>query len=463
MRVLRRWFSKRIGYPLLVFGRSARDRKLRALLDEKRQLAREPLDTLRRRQLEMLKLVVVNAGKTVPFYRRRFQEVGFNPESLQSLEDLARIPPLTKDDIREHLDELVSETYDRSKLVALTTGGSTGVPVHLYADQEAWMHWEASALLADECAGWQPGEPIAMLWGAVSELSAVKTLAGRARALVRNQLVLNSLEMSRATLADFHARLTRFRPALLVGYGSSLGALAWWLKGSQIGPVYPRVSVVNAAEPLYPERRALIETACGAPVFDRYGTRDAGPIAMECEAHAGLHINAVDLLVEPYGGRTGEPQELLITNLNAYGAPLIRYRIDDLAVFSDRVCPCGRGTPLLERIVGRVLDIVYLPGGGMVHGGFFFLVIEEHPVIEFQIVQDEDFSLTVRIVKAEGYTARDDEHIRKMMAEHVQGIPIRYEYVTSIDRTPTGKLRPVLSKALDIARSRQDQAGKPAT
>jgi phenylacetate-CoA ligase len=193
-------------------------------------------------------------------------------------------------------------------------------------------------------------------------------------------------------------------------------------------------------------RRALIETAWGLPVFDRYGTRDAGPIAMECEAHNGLHINIVDLVVEPHGGTPGEPQELLITNLNAFGMPLIRYAIDDMAVFCDRTCSCGRTTPLIERLVGRTLDMIYLPGGRMAHGGLFVLAVEELPMVEFQIVQEEDLSLTFLIVKAEAYGAQHEEHIRRIMRENVHGLPVRFEYVDSIDRTRTGKLRPVVSK-----------------
>jgi hypothetical protein len=183
MHGIRRWFSRLLGYPPFIFGHGVRvrDALVRGprLVEEKRRLCRTPREQLRRRQLEMLQRLLAHAGRTSPFYRRRFREAGFNPAHLQSLDDLAHVPPLTKDDLRAHLEELVSETASRRDLLPLITGGSTGVPVRLYTDPRAWLHAKASAFLADEDAGWEPGEPMASLWGAHFDVSATKTFLGR--------------------------------------------------------------------------------------------------------------------------------------------------------------------------------------------------------------------------------------------------------------------------------------------
>jgi phenylacetate-CoA ligase len=446
MYALRRWFSKRIGYPLLIFGRGARDRKMRAFIDEKLALARRPREELAARQLELLKPLLVHAGRNVPFYRRRFAEAGFDPAKVTSLDDLKRIPPLTKDDLRTQLDELITEGFDRSKLIHRATGGSTGVPVKLYTDEEAFAHWEASEVVADEMSGWRPGEPIALLWGANFEVSVSQNVMGRLRTLARNQLILNTFKLDEAILAGFHRQLTRFRPALLVGYTSALMAMADWFERSGTAPAYPTLSIINAAETLQAWQRERIEHVYGAPVFDRYGARDGGPMAMECEAHNGLHVNVVDLVVEANGGEPGEPQELLITNLNAYGMPLIRYEIGDLAVFSDRVCTCGRTTPLFERLVGRITDVIHLADGRLVPGELFPHLLKDYPIVEFQVVQHADRSLTIRAVQDRGYTPEHEAHIRRIVADHAGALPVRFEYVERIDRTRTGKLRPVVSE-----------------
>lgn len=135
-----------------------------------------------------------------------------------------------------------------------------------------------------------------------------------------------------------------------------------------------------------------------------------------------------------------------MTNLNGYGMPLIRYAIGDMAVFSDRTCPCGRTTPLLDRIVGRVMDMISLRDGRMLPGEFFPHLLKDFPIIEFQVEQEEDLSLTVRVIRGEGYGPEAEERISALIAEYTHGLPVRIEYVDAIDRTRTGKLRPVVSK-----------------
>jgi len=197
-----------------------------------------------------------------------------------------------------------------------------------------------------------------------------------------------------------------------------------------------------------------METIYGAPVFDRYGSRDVGPMAMECEVHNGLHLNSVDLLIEPHGGTPGEPQEVLITNLNAYGMPLIRYAIGDMATFSDRLCPCGRTTALFDRIVGRVTDVIFLGEGRLLPGEFFPHLLKDFPINEFQVIQEEDRSLTIRAIRGDGYGPEAEERITALVTEYTHGLPLRIEYVDAIDRTRTGKLRPVISNVTDTSRSK---------
>ncbi len=450
MHRVRHWLSKSIGYPAFVLGHGVRmrDALIRgpALIKEKRRLYRAPREQLRRRQLEMLQRLLVHAGRTSPFYRQRFRQAGFDPAAVTSLDELAQVPPLTKDDLRAHLEELVSETARRRDLLPLVTGGSTGVPVRLYTDRDALVHSKASDVLADEQAGWRPGEPLVLLWGASFDVTAAQSLVGRLANLARNRVLLDTYRLDEQTLSAYHAQLVRFRPGVLIGYTSSLLALGDWLERHGIEPDYPTTSIINAAETLMPWQRERIEAVYGAPVYDRYGSRDGGLIAMECEAHNGLHLNVIDLVVEPHGGRAGEPQELLVTNLNAYAMPLIRYSIGDMGVFSDRTCPCGRTTPLLERVVGRVTDMIHLPGGKLLPGTFFTRIARNFPVAEYQAVQEEDYSLVFRIVRDEGYGPQHEERIRRLIADYVPGVAVHIEYAAQIDRTHTGKLRPVISK-----------------
>ena len=452
MHGVRRWFSRRLGYPPFIFGHGVRvrDALLRGprLVEEKRRLCRTPREQLRQRQLEMLQRLLVHAGRTCPFYRQRFKEAGFDPDRFQSLDDLAGVPPVSKQDLRARRQEMVSETFDRRLLVPLVTGGSTGVPMELYTDREAWLHNKVTGTLDYEYAGWRPGAAFAWLWGAPFEVKATQTLIGTMAKFARYLALLNTFRLNDDVLADYHAQLTKFKPSVLLGYTSSLLALAGWLERRGVRPGYPTTSLLNAAEMLLPEQRRRLEQAYGAPMFDRYGTRDCGAVAMECDQHNGLHVNVIDLVVEPYGGTPGEPQEILVTNLNCCGMPLIRYRIGDMGVFTERACPCGRTTPLLERIVGRVTDTIHLADNSLLPGEFFvyLMLYFATPVAEFQVVQEEDRSLTMRIVRGEDYTPAHEERIREFTGKYTRGLPMRFEYPEEIERTVSGKLRPVISR-----------------
>jgi phenylacetate-CoA ligase len=138
--------------------------------------------------------------------------------------------------------------------------------------------------------------------------------------------------------------------------------------------------------------------------------------------------------------------------------PIIRYAIGDMAVFSERTCPCGRTTPLFERLVGRVTDVIHLPGGRMVPGELFPHLLKDFPIVEFQVAQHADHSLTIRVVRDRGYSPEHEEHIRRIVADHVETLPVRFEYVERIDHTRTGKLRPVMS---DIQPGGTAPTGRP--
>jgi phenylacetate-CoA ligase len=161
-------------------------------------------------------------------------------------------------------------------------------------------------------------------------------------------------------------------------------------------------------------------------------------LAAECERHRGLHIAAENVIIEtvkdgkPVG--PGELGEILVTDLNRYGMPLIRYTIGDAGVLSDRVCPCGRGLPLLEEVAGRITEIVRTPQGKLL-GVVVAHIFKDLPLKIYRVIQETPDELIVRMVKAPGYGPQHEAHIRKCFG----GIPVRMEYVDDIPVPASGK------------------------
>jgi phenylacetate-CoA ligase len=201
---------------------------------------------------------------------------------------------------------------------------------------------------------------------------------------------------------DEHIRALRaFRPHLLMSYPSILRALAERVRSGGIDDIRPAV-IASGAEVLDPQTRALVETVFRAPVRNLYGAIEIGNIAFECE-RGRLHVN-VDTLIPEYlvDGRPampGEPAELVVTSLDLFTTPLIRYHLGDIVRPTPALCPCGRGLPVITLIEGRCDERVRLPDGATIPGLHLTLGLRLlTPIREFRITQASTGALQVELV-----------------------------------------------------------------
>ena len=255
-----------------------------------------------------------------------------------------------------------------------------------------------------------------------------------------------------------------WKPVLMDGYAEALDFLAHYLKTKGNVDVRPR-ALMSSAQTLPETSRKLIEEAFGCKVFDKYGSREFSGIAYECEAHTGHHIVGegyiVEILRDGEPARPGEVGEVVVTDLNNFCLPFIRYRIGDLAVAMDPdfECPCGRGLPLLGSIEGRVQSIIQGTDGRYVPGTFFAHYLKEfdHAIQRFQVVQEREGAMTFRVVKGGRYSDDALQEILATFREYLgSDMQIDVEFVENIDMVRTGKrLASVSRLAVDF------QSGAP--
>ena len=410
----------------------------------------DPPQTICARQLQRLQALVRHAQETTPFYRRRFAEVEFRPDDLRSLEDLARIPVLTKADIRNHGPEMIANTHDRRNLVCKTTSGSTGVPVEVFVDEPGMQFKRACTLRSDEWSGWRRGERTLLLWGGRGR----RDWRGRIRnALLERIYYLDTLQVTDEVLAKCLEAARRQPPSLLLGHAHSLYLLADYAR-SHGGPGFQPRGIISTAMVLHDWQRRAIEEVFGCKVTNRYGCEEVSLIASECDQHDGLHINADGVYLEilsPNGqpAPPGEAGAVVVTDLANRAMPIIRYQIGDMAVVSERTCPCGRGLPLLERLEGRVADYIVTPSGRLVSG----ISLTDHfatlvpGLVQLQMVQETIDSLQLRIVRGPDFGSVSLDRIAQLVKEWF-GTEIHYEceYVEKIPQEPSGKYRFCISK-----------------
>lgn len=122
-------------------------------------------ELIRGRQWAAVRFLVRHAYASVPYYRQLFDRVGIHPSDIHDFEDFARLPVLTKDDLRRHGTDLLSNRFAPSRLYAKKTSGSTGKALTIWIDEDSLQWKRACAIRSDEWSGWRFGEPVAKLWG----------------------------------------------------------------------------------------------------------------------------------------------------------------------------------------------------------------------------------------------------------------------------------------------------------
>jgi len=353
---------------------------------------------------QRLHRMLTHAHANVPLYRDRLTALGAEPGDIRTPSDFARLPILTKADIQEHAARLrATGGYKAHGTYTNHTGGSTGTPLSFRQD-DAYRAWSMAELDRDfTMCGYRRGWRQAFLWGSDYDAKAHAGLGGRLRDMARNLHWVDTFDLTADTLRRAAAELAAFDPQLLVGYVSSVTLLAQVIREEGLRGPKPR-AIQTSAETLTPTARRLIEDTFGARCFDRYGCREVGNLAHECDAHTGLHllvennyIEFVDDAGEPVA--PGEVGHIVATNLRNRAMPLIRYAVGDLGVPSSARCSCGRGLPMMERVQGRVSDVIVTPAGRLLHGEFFtHLFYGASGVRQFQVEQRTLTELDVRMV-----------------------------------------------------------------
>lgn len=418
------------------------------LAERSRLVQQEKISTEEREQLQTEKLnqLLRHAYATSPWYRKVMDDANVNPADTISIKDLQKFPITTKADIRENTDSFISKNYFKDTLNSAKTGGSTGVSLNLYFDERCQQFRNAAQMYADGFANWAPGLRVAAVWG---NPPVAKTPKQKLRAyLLERTIFLDTMDLNPNSMGVFVEKWKKFGPQVVFGHAHSIYIFARFLLENNIDSLRPKGIVTTSMMLLEHERRA-IEEAFACKVTNRYGCEEVGLIAVECEQHNGMHINSSHIILEALDANNqpappGDAGKLVITDLNNYGMPLIRYRVEDVGVISERACQCGRTTPMLERLEGRVADFLKNPDGGQVAGvSLVERTLTKVPGVEqMQLVQQDLYKIKINRVKGSDYTPATDtlllHEFRQVFDERVS---LKIVDVEKIPQEASGKYR----------------------
>jgi len=404
-----------------------------------------PVDVLRDRQWQQLTELVATVYATNDFYRQRLDACGVTPATLRGWDDFARIPLLTKQEVRDLGLGLISRGYDAGTLVKAKTGGSTGKPLEIFFTDAVSEKRNASGRRHLRWAGWEVGEPRAAVWGNPHYATG---LGDKLREWLFGPIMyLDTMSVSAESVTRFAGQWQRMKPTLLFGHAHSIFLLADMLRQLQIDTVRP-TAIVASSMMLVPHERVLIERVFGRKVFDLYGCEEVGLIGSECEQHDGMHANVDQLIVEVIAedGRpaaAGERGVVTVTDLQNMAMPLIRYRMEDMTDGRTTPCSCGRGLPMMGKITGRVADFLRRRDGSRVAGiSLIENTLTKMPGMDqMQIVQESMTLLRLRVVTNQEFTPARRDELQHYFEETFEGATVDIEQVPRIEPEPNGKYR----------------------
>jgi phenylacetate-CoA ligase len=448
-----------VVYP--IYRRLKGDHVLAHLGEMRRVQVWEP-ERIRKFQWDKVKRLLKYSHRHVPYYREMFNRVGASPEDLKTWDDLRGLPILRKKNIRENTDAMISEIYPRNRLHPNSTGGSTGEFLHFYVDRNASEARRANNARMNEWIDIRIGDKMAMLWGTAFDVRRSNRMIKGLRNWFSNTLSLSAYTMGAERVDEYITRLKRFKPDLMIGYPSALTHFSESM-ARRVNGIRPRAVLVSG-ETLYEWQRGVIEEAFSAPVYNHYGCREFGALARECKIRNGLHIACERALVEeelvtdPESGE--QVTELLITDLDNFGMPLIRYAIEDIGSVTWERCECGLGLPRLRSAVGRIFDVVRAPNGNFLGGTFWTILLRKVKGIErFQVIQDRLDHITIAVIPTEEFSGETRRYVEEKVAEACgPDMHVGFDFRERLEATPMGKHRFVISK---IGLRRAGEEGRP--
>jgi len=414
-----------------------------------------PAELIEARQFAQLRQVLLHAARTVPYYAARLG--AFDAGAPLDRERWMRLPVLSRQDVQLNREALLSGAVPpaHGAVSTLSSSGSTGRPFTVHATtlvslmsqaftlrEHLWHRRDFAGKLCairhqDGDSAMPPAGATLPGWGPSTDLVYATTPAS----------VLNI----RATIREQAAWVLAEAPDYLLTYPTNARELIRHFRNLELRLPRP-LELRTVSEALPADLRDLAREAWGAKVVDMYSARETGYIALQCPEHEHYHVQSENLLVEildESGGpcAPGEAGRVVVTTLHNFATPLIRYDIGDYAEAGEP-CSCGRGLPVLKRILGRVRNMLTLPDGERRWPNLNVADIHRlAPILQHQVAQVGLEDIEVRLVVSRPLRAEEEDRLANHIRVNLM-YPFRvsFRYVAAIARGPTGKFEEFLSE-----------------
>jgi len=402
-------------------------------------------DSLKELQWRKLKKVLNFAYNNIPYYRKTWQNLGIHPNDIKTINDFGKLPILTKEILKNNYNLLKSK--DKKVRVSLRqTSGSTGTPLKIEKNRETTAYMDAVMYRSYSWYKIKPGDKQLRIWG--TGINTTEKLKIYLKDFLLNRIRLSAFDLDRKNFLKFIRIINKFKPTFVYGYAQSVFEFAKFIVDEKIDIRHLKFkAVIVTGEMIFDWQRKIIKQAFGCPVVNEYGCTEVGIIGIECPM-GGMHIMSDALFVEflKNGKMIDSQGEIVVTELNNFYSPLIRYKVGDKGILSNSLCPCGRGFPVMDSIKGRSDEFIVFPNGKKVDPYVFEYIVKNIPskygtIHQFFIVQDSVSSINLKLVCDTSCPQKLAKALNNSWVRlYGNDLSLKVELVYNIPKNASGKL-----------------------
>lgn len=408
----------------------------------------------------LLQEFLQTANRNIPYYRERFQEIDLiRPDGSVDLSRFSSFSPLTRGEIQSGLGRNESLCLPKGlrgagSLRTLSTSGTTGTLVEVKMDETAWDWYNAHTRLFYQWMGLELGMPYIYFWGTPRDFYRKQGdfLNYLWMDVIQHRTILDCRFLSEEQMVRHLSRINQLSDHQhLVAYTNELYDLACFSMAEKIPVTRPLQGISVTTARLTEAMRETLQKVFHAPVFSRYGSREFGDLACECQFQQGFHINPFYAYVEVVDEAgvpvpPGEEGRVLVTGFRNRMMPLIRYEIGDTGILkAPGSCPCGRNWQTLQRITGRLYERLILPDGSTLGNSFINYALEGMAEVRhYQIHKTTANTLEVHLLSpVPDYVEKHAEQLARVhhrllnLTHHLMRITFRQ--VETMHKAPSGK------------------------
>ncbi len=395
-------------------------------------------------QLQQIEKLLLHSYEKVPYYRKILREVGVVKNNKVFIENFHKIPVLTKEKIIEIGWNIYSKDHKKRKSYTNISGGTTGEPVRLVQDKKYREWGSASLKYMFESLGKEIGEAEIMLWGSYRDIiKGHINLRSRIYNKIIRKHFFNSYNFTKENMMKLVLIHNKIKPTVYWTYVDSIYEFSKFVLQEDIDLFPPRF-IVTTIGPLYSDQRDIIQQAFKCRVLNQYGSREVGLISYEDNPNSEMKVCFYNNLVELISlDGSSDEKRIIVTNLNNYSMPLIRYDIGDIGIQGQKFFQFNdlRSYFTIKNVVGRTLGFFKKNDGTLIHTHYMIeQLFYKDWIKQFQIVQKDYDSIVFRIVLNNEPKKKDLEKIKRetrfLMGEECK---ISFAFVDEIKPTQSGK------------------------